>query len=220
MSVTESFRYAVSEGSEVGMLIAADALEESDNPTDNTLGRLLRRYVDIQTYVRTSQLIPHELGLEYEQLSKTFDTRQRLSLGNWGCSYSKPLGPYYTELEARMPELMTHLHWITDNPVRNLVVTDCSSNDNFAMLIRNHRMDYMYNVTFRFATRTRDTLSLSKAIMEMKGSMLQNLTVYGVNDRFKQVQVAFLSARGIRKGASLHMSDYSYSGATRVCTKT
>lgn len=217
----ERVRLAVSEGSENGMLIAADYLEENGDETDVKLGLLLRNYVNILTYVRMSQPIPLDMAEQSKQLQSAFNTpdHKRADPSNYGCHYRKPLGPYYTALDATQRAIIASMDLISQEPIRELTITEGDVNDETGMILRNYRVDYMYTLTYRFIHQRSNISALAKAVMEMKASQMHSFTIIGVNDRLKTVQAAFLSNRNIRKGCELLIASRLYETPRRVQIK-
>jgi hypothetical protein len=223
-SLIEIMRNAVSEGSENGMLVAADALQESDDATNNRMGELLRCYVDIQTYVRTSMPIPISLGERYTELQNTFNSKatRRIDDEDWSAEYFKPLGVYYTGLRASLRNLDNNPNLLSIEPVRDLEVRACYSGEALKKLFRNYRMGYIQRLSLRFergyssGTRPGNTVEIADAMFNLLGEMMEHITILGVDDRLKKIQVMFMSNRKIRKGCRLSIATRVFGSAERA----
>lgn len=205
--LTEEFRRVISEEGELGFLIAADALQESEGDQNRSLGELLRLYCNIQTYVRTSQPIPQSMGFRFEELNKTFKSQLRRYAAEYGyAAYSKPLGPYYTALSVPKIELVQNIDLIVQEPVRELVITDIRDVVDLDLIFRNYRMESMFNLTLNVLGQSKATpMVLGAAIKNLSGASLRSLTVLGLRDTAKAVEVNFMMASKIAKGCSLYM---------------
>lgn len=220
MTLTETFRKCVSEESENGFLIAADAFEESELERDRDIGQLLRTYCNIQTYVRMSQPIPTEMAELFKALNDKFGAEDRRPAADrYTSTYSGKLGPYFTILNTWMSDLSSDLEMLSAEPVRDLTVLHCMPGTNLSLILRNYRIDYMHRLTLRFDRNTRDTLSIAQAIGSLQGSQLNSLTILGVNDRVRSIQAMFMSNRYIRKGCDLMMSNTTYGTPERRAVK-
>lgn len=223
-NLTELFRNAVSEGSDTGVLIAADAFDESDDPQNNKLGLLLRKWIDIQTYVRMSQPIPLSMAQEFKALNDHFGERERrVDETTWGVTYTKPVGPYYTRLEARFEAVVQNLNLLSTEPIRELYVTDCRTNDDLALLFRNYRMDYLWRLECRFdrgyrVQHTHDPVRMAQTMLQMKASQMQSITLSGMDDRAKKVMVMFNANKNIARGCELRIGRRTYDTPERVAT--
>jgi hypothetical protein len=215
-ALSELFRNAISEGSETGMLVAADALEESDNSQDQSLGGLIRAYVNIQTYVRTSMPIPQELANRYVELQGAFNTKptRRLEGHSWyGSEYYKPLGIFYIGLRTSLQDIYNNPDLLSTEPIRELEIHDCFAGDALKALLRNYRMGYMQRLTLIFNRRNRQigqVSDIAQALLGTLGEMLESLTIRGIDDTRKQCQVMFMSAKKIIKGCRLNISRHTY----------
>lgn len=207
------------------MLVAADAMQESDDTRNQKMGELLRLYVDIQTYVRTSQPIPLSMGERYNELQNEFNTKatRRIDEDNdyYGSEYFKPLGIYYLGLRCSLAHIDANPNMVSQEPVRELEVRACYSGEAFARLLRNYRMDYMQRVTFRFergyrTNRPGNVVEIAQAVLNMKAAMMESIRFVGVNDNLKKIQVMFASARGIRKGCRLSINRQTYGSEERA----
>lgn len=199
-------RRMISEGSDWDVLVASDMLEDQRTPDAERLAELLRAYVNIQTYVRTSQPIPGELVHAFEQLNNVYkmDVIQYLP-GYFRNSFQKPLGPFYTMLRVAQVDLANNLDWLSQNPIRDLELFDVTPNNDLAMILRNYRVNVAYRLTLNMSRRQSDVQTFAKAIRDMQGGQLLSLTINGYTDRLKIVQMGFKMAQGIRKGAALYI---------------
>jgi hypothetical protein len=221
--LTEQFRNAISEGSDTGMLVAADALQESADATENSLGELLRAYVDVQTYIRMSQPTPPALADRFVELQGKFRTpeRRRIEGDYWGSEYRKPLGTFYTELSIAQEPLANNLNLLSIEPIRTLEISDCTADDNLKMILRNYRMNYMVHLRLMFSRTRRTTniqMEVAKAVATMKAPMLQSLSIHGLVDRTKKIQAMFMMNRDIARNCVLRMADSWYSTPERLQT--
>jgi hypothetical protein len=217
-SLVDQFRETIANESETGMLIAADAFDESDDTRNRKMGELLRLYCDIQTYVRTSQPIPQEMGFRFEELNKFFGTQER-RYGVQG-HYHKPLGPYYTAWTGPYDYLIKNLNVLSEEPVRYLEVKDINSIEDIAMLFRNYRMASLFDIDLAFTHRRRATAAeVAKAIGGMQATSLRRLVLRALPDTAKVVEVAFRMALGIPKGCTLLVAGTSYGTPRTVRTK-
>lgn len=218
-----TFLPAVSEGSDTGMLVAADALDESGNPDDTKLAELLRMYVNGQTMIRMSQIPPTAFGRRFAELNAYFKLPSVQTItDSWYAKYRKPLGPYYLGCEVDQMFLGTHLHLLSDQPIRELEISNCRPSDpDFAIILRNYRMDTMFHLTLylRHTAQAGDIDQLSRAIKDLKGSMLQRLTITGLDDRKKMIAVHFMMGRGIASGCELWINQRAYGEARLILTK-
>lgn len=211
MSLIEEFRHTIATESETGMMIAADALEDSADARNNKMGELLRLYCDIQTYVRTSQSIPLEMGFRFEELNKFFGSDDRRYVPGINAHYHKPLGQFYTALSIRWDDLTDRIHLLSDEPVRYLQVTGITNLAGVDLLLRNYRIDSMFEIEFQFGYRHGiQAATFAQALTGMKASSLRKLTVRGLADRTKAVELAFRMAKGIPKGCALYRTQSSY----------
>ena len=165
----DNFRECIAERSDSGMLIAADWCElDSDDASTALLGRLMRSYVNVQTYVRMSLPIPLEIAAEFDELSKSFDMPQRRDLEEYGCYYERPLGPLYTSLTVTQARLIADTDMLSREPVRDLTITRAQPGADLAMILRNYRMGYMERLTIRFQRTITNTAELYQNIAEQK----------------------------------------------------
>lgn len=219
-SLTEQFRDCIATESETGMLIAADAFQDSNDRQNNNLGELLRLYCDIQSYVRTSLPIPQEMGFRFEELNKFFGSDERRYIGGTSSFYSKPLGPYYTGLSVGWQQLVGQIGLLSDEPVRYLQVTNIVNVDGIDLVLRNYRIESMFELDFQFGYRHRATAAeVAKALSGIKASSLRRLTLRGLADPTKVVEVAFRMATGIPKGCTLLRANSTYDTPRIVRTK-
>lgn len=200
-------KYLLSTEGDMGFLMSADTLEfECDNPAEIAFGKLLRKYVEIQTYVRMSQPIPLDMANEYKALNDKFPGTDHESLGFYACSYSQQLGPFFLKLSAVQSELATHLHWLEEQPIRELYLSEMRPTNDLGMIFRNHRFQSLKRVTIRPDYRVRDVASVAKAVREMTAHSLQTLTFeYGVGDRLGLIKAAFAGNKTIPQGAELFL---------------
>lgn len=220
----QMFRVAIAEQSDMGMLVAADAMQESDDARNQKFGELLRMYVDMQTMVRTNIVPPTAFGKRYAELNAEFGLPGERRLESvYDAVYSKPLGPFYTALAISQTSLGGNLNMLSDEPIRELHIAYCRPSDpDLAVCLRNYRMESMFHLTLNLrygATRPADVDALGKAITGLKAPMLQRLTVIGVEDTRKLIQVGFMMGRNIAKGCELWTNGRSYGQASLVRTK-
>lgn len=201
-SIPEQFRNAISEGSDYGMLVAADALDESADPTNNKLGQLLRCYLDIQTYVRTSNPIPMEMANTFAALNAEFNNPDREYMN--GGIYSSKLGPFYTKLEVRESDLMLDIDLLSRQPVRHLTIRDVTDP---TIILRNYRMAYITNLTLEAGYRAGNRIQFGPIVQSLNGQMMRRITFRRINDRLGIIRAMFVSNRMIAKGCELYMDD-------------
>lgn len=212
--LADELRHCIATQSETGLLVAADALQESDCPRNNKLGELLRCYVDIQTYVRVSQPIPHDLGIRYDELNKFFETSPTKGY------YSKPIGIYYTACNIYLDTLLDNFKVLETEPIRELTIRGCSANAGLKTVLTNYRVDWMYEVTIKMGNTINNPLELADIVRVMQGSQLQRLNIHGVRDRSKRLQTMFQLNTSIRKGTRLTLSESIWSEYnTTTCVK-
>jgi hypothetical protein len=213
------FKSALSTGGDFGMLITADAMQEIDHPDCQRMAELLRSYVDIQTCVRMSQVPPSALAKRYDELNKSFGTKPELRIT--GGRYHKPFGYYYTALEINQENLLNDLDRLSEQPVRELVINNVTTSG-IAVILRNYRMESMFTVRlncwYRHLANPNVAQSFAEAIKEMKALQLMRLTVAGINDTKKLLQLYFQMAH-IRKDAELWHSYSSYDDPRHIATK-
>lgn len=199
-------RRMISEGNDWDMLVASDMMEDNNTDDSRRLSELLRAYVDIQTYVRTSQPIPANLVHAFEQLNNAYkmDMRQYLP-GYYRNAFSKPLGPFYTMLQTTQVDLANNLDWLSQNPIRDLEIYDVTPNNDLQMILRNYRVNVAYRITLHMSSRRSDVQVMSKAIRDMMGGQLLSLTINNLNDRLKIVQMGFKMAQSVARGAVLYI---------------
>lgn len=198
-----------------GFLMAADQFDDSADTNNRAFGRILRNYVNIQTYVRMSQPIPLEMASEMEADNRLFvnEARRRI-IGTYNAAYDVQLGPFFLRLTANMEEIASNLSWLEVQPVRQLAVNLCYTGTDFDMILRNHRMDYVTEATFRIGYRNRPKpIDIATAVSAMKASCLNRLTLTGCTDPLGLIRTMFQSNRTVPKGAQLFI------GSTRVHTK-
>jgi hypothetical protein len=216
MYTLSDFRQCIAEQSDSGMLIAADWCDEQPDQRTQQIGTLLRRYVEIQTYVRMSQPIPLEMANEFKAINDSFEMPLQRQLESG--FYAQPLGPFYTELVTDLTHLVNNLNLLSIEPIRVITITRCYPNDDLALILRNYRMDCALRVTLGFAWNANDAHSVAQSLLKMKASQLNSLTITNVEDRLKMVISAFHAAPNIRKGAELFMSA-RYNRPERVAVK-
>lgn len=189
-----------------GFLIAADTFDESWDAENQRFGRLLRKYVEIQTYVRMSQPIPLEMANEYKALNDTFSVNNSEPLGVYGCHYEMQLGPFFLKLSADQDSLANNLKWLEAQPIRELYLSEMQPGNDLGMIFRNHRFQSLKRVTIRPDYRVRDVATLAKCVREMTAHSLQTLTFeYGVADRLGLIKAAFAGNKTIPPGAELFL---------------
>lgn len=219
-SLTEQFRETIATESELGMMVAADAFQDSNDHQNNKLGELLRLYCNIQSYVRTSQPIPQEMGFLFESLNKFFGSDDRRYIGGTSAFYSKPLGPYYTGLSVGWQQLVDRISLLSDEPVRYLQVTNIVNVNGIDLILRNYRIESMFELDFQFGYRHRASAAdVAKAMSGIKATSLRRLTLRGMADPSKVVEVAFRMALGIPKGCTLLAANSTYDTPRVVRTK-
>lgn len=216
------FRYALSEGGDTGMLVAADAFDERSNTEGDAPQRfaeLLRKYVEIQTYFRMSQTPNSALAKRYDELNKSFGTKPTKLVN--GATYSKPFGPLYTALEIDQTTLISNIGVLAEEPVRELLIRYCSPGNDLAMILRNYRVETMFQLALQFSYNYRqpgNVNAVAAAIKEIKASQLMRLSITGVVDPKKHLQL-FFNMSGVSKGCELWVSPNNYAPATHVATK-
>lgn len=200
------------------MLVAADYLQENGTAEEQDMGELLRLYVDIQTYVRTSMPIPLSMGERYNELQNKFNTKETRSIESdsewYGAKYYKPLGVYYLGLQVSLNHLDNNPNLLSTEPIRELEVRYCYAGEALARLLRNYRMGYIQRLTLRFDSRTRrpgNVKDVAIAVNSMLGEMMETVMISGIDDRAKAVQVMFACAKKVRKGCRLNICIRSYS---------
>lgn len=216
------FRLALSEGGEFGMLVTADRMEESDDETANRFGELLRKYVEIQTCFRMSQVPPTALAKRYDELNKSFGTKPTKTAPGGG-TYSKPFGPCYTALEIEQTQLMANLNVLVDEPIRELTIRYASAGNDLSMILRNYRVETMYQLSIHvysgYGSR-RDSLAqgIAQCLRELKAPMMMRVSIAGVVDTKKHLQLFFQMSK-VAKGCELWVSPTSYGTPVHVCSK-
>lgn len=189
-----------------GFLMAADEFEDSNIDQNKKFAMLLRKYVDIQTYVRMSQPIPLEMANEFKALNDSFynDLNIRRIGGIYGAAYSDQLGPFFIKLTCFQSDLASHLGWLEDEPVRELTLNEMKPGEDLKLILRNHRFQSLKRITIRPDRRMKDISGLAGAIREMTANSLISMTFeWGVNDRLGLVKAAFAGNKSIPKGAEL-----------------
>ena len=211
------FRHSLACEGDNGMAVAADAFTESDDSRANRFGELLRKYIEIQTFVRMSSAPPAALVESYNTLNNSFGTPAEFKDGS--ATYTKPFGPYYTALKISQQSLVSNWDRLTDQPVRELEVTGVSFNDDLAMILRNYRMEVMYQLTLRmFSYRTEHAAQVGEYIKKLKAPMLIRLSIHYVEDPKGLIKLGFQTS-GVRKGAELWVSNRYYDQPGHVATK-
>lgn len=214
------FRSALSTGGDFGMAVVADAMQEIDSPDCQRMGELLRCYIDIQTCVRMSQVPPSALAKRYDELNKSYGTKPEKPIR--GGKYYQPFGPFYTALEITQDELVSNLDLLVDQPVRELVINNVQATPGLALILRNYRMESMFtvrlNARYTYRANPNAAQPFAEAIRDMKALQLLKLTVTGVDDSKKLIQLYFQMAC-IRKDAELWHSYTTYNPPTHVGSK-
>lgn len=189
-----------------GFLIAADAFDDSSESDNQRFGRLLRKYVEIQTYVRMSQPIPLDMANEYKALNDSFGVSNNQATGIYGCSFSQQLGPFFLKLSADQTNLANNLNWLEEQPIRELYLDNMTPNGDLSMIFRNHRFQSLKRVIIHPSGRCRDVSSLAKCVREMTAHSLLTLTFeWGVADRLGLIKAAFAGNKTIPAGAELFL---------------
>lgn len=200
----QQFRSCISTEGDTGMLIAADAMQESSEPDNQRLGELLRLYVEIQTFVRMSMPVPAEKSNRFIELNNSFEVPISDYVGNYTERYSNQLGPFYTAFAADASALANNLHWIESEPIRQLNIVNADVNKDLAMIMRNHRMEYMTNLTIHFKWRERrQEAEIAKCVMQLAGASLRELTLMSVSNKMKMIPAMFIANPKIAKGCAL-----------------
>lgn len=195
-----------------GFLMAADGFDESDDASNRRFGELLRLYVDIQTYVRMSLPIPLDKATRFGELNKSFETRD--GFREYGISYSNSFGPFFLNLTADTGVLSAHLNYLEDEPVRSLSLNAAEADNNLAMILRNHRMDYMNELTISFQyNKRRQEAQLGSVMRELKSACLMRVTLTNISNRLNIIPAMFAGVAKVRKGCELII------GTTRVTVK-
>lgn len=218
------FRYALSEGGDTGMLVAADAFDERSVTADDAPQRfaeLLRKYVEIQTYFRMSQTPNSALAKRYDELNKSFGTKPTKVVN--GSTYSKPFGPLYTALETDQSTLIANIALLAEEPVRELSIRYASAGNDLAMILRNYRVETMFQVSiqmaYNYANRNANAASaLAQCIKDIVAPQMMRLTVTGVTDTKKHLQLFFQMSK-VSKGCELWVSPNNYTAAVHTATK-
>ena len=202
------------------MLVTADRLDDTGEPANCRLAELLRTYVNIQTYVRTSSPIPTDMADRFTELQSDYKIEPRKYVqGNfYNNHYTNPLGPFYLNIEADMQELANNLQWLSEEPVRNITISDCIPGKDLGLILRNYRVDAAYSLHLRFRRRTMNVRDVADALRVATLSMCNRITITGLDDRLKIVQMGFLMGNKIRKGCELFMGA-NYRTPGRVAVK-
>jgi hypothetical protein len=222
----QQFRFALSEGGDTGMLVAADAFDERSNTEGDAPQRfaeLLRKYVEIQTYFRMSQTPNVALAKRYDELNKSFGTKPTKPTPVGGGTYSKPFGPLYTALEIDQGNLFSNLNLIADEPIRELSIRYATPGNDLAAIIRSHRVESMFQLSialsYSYNNRNANAANaMALAIKEIKAQQLMRLTITGVTDTKKHLQLFFQMSK-VAKGCELWVSPNNYTPAVHVATK-
>lgn len=195
-----------------GFLIAADGFEDSADATNRRFAELLRLYVDIQTYVRMSLPIPLEKATRFGELNKSFETRD--GYREYGIRYSNSFGPFFLNLVADTGVLASHLNYLEEEPVRNLTLNAAEADGNLRMILRNHRMAYMNELTINFQfNKRRQEAQLGDVMKELKSDCLMRVTLPNIVNRLNIVPAMFAGASRVPKGCELII------GTNRVAVK-
>ncbi len=196
----EQSRYTLATEGDLAFLIAADSFDDSNDPENVRFGQLLRRYIEIQTYVRMSQPIPVEMADSFKKLNDSF------TVVNPEYRYSEQFGPFFLRLSTSQTNLVANLNWLVEQPIRELVMTDMRTGGDLNLIFRNHRFQSLKRVTLRPDYRMRDVAGVAGAIRQMTAYSLLSLSIeYGLNDRLGLIKSAFASNRTIPKGAELFL---------------
>jgi hypothetical protein len=209
----EQWRTCLSTEGDTGFLICADACEESEQPENRRFGELLRKYVEIQTFVRTSTPIPVELSTRYAELNKSFDPRDGFI--EYGLRYSNQFGPFFLKLEADMGVLAANMMALEAEPIRQLQINGAEADGRFNTIMRNHRMDYMNELTINFSyNKRRQEAEIGKLVAELKSACLQRVTLSNIANRLNIVPALFMGKAKVPKGCELLI------GSQRVAVKS
>ena len=219
-----NFRYALSEGGDTGMLVAADAFQEAsvtDNDKPAQFSELLRKYVEIQTCVRMSQVPPLALAKRYDELNKGFGAKPTKVVN--GATYSKPFGPLYTALEVDQATLIGNIGLLAEEPVRELSIRYATPSNDLAMILRNYRIETMHMLsiaaTYNYGNgRNSIAWNLAQSIKDITAPQLMRLSITNVVDPKKHLQLFFQMSK-VAKGCELWVSPNTYSAAVHVCSK-
>lgn len=203
MQLYDQIRRVIAEQGEFGLLVMADQLDDAG---DATLAELFRTYVEIQTMIRMSQPIPHEMGVRFAELQSKFNTQPYKSIASYGGQYSNPLGVYYTGLRCRQNDLIADIDLLSREPVRTLELLECYPSTDLEIILRNYRIDSMYQISLTFNwRRTSNATDLGKAILAMEAGFLREFRINRVNDRLNMIPAHFLSNKKIASGCKLLM---------------
>lgn len=206
------------------MLVAADAFQEASqtaNDAPERFAELLRKYIEIQTCVRMSQVPPLALAKRYDELNKSFDVKPTKNIH--GATYSKPFGPLYTALEVDQVTLIGNLNLMADEPVRELSIRNARADSDLAAILRNYRIETMFQLSIQARydygnARNSAASTIAQAIKEIKADFLMRLSISNVVDTKKHLQLFFQMSK-VSKGCELWVSPNTYTAPVHVCTK-
>lgn len=146
-----------SDPDQTAVLVACDALEESGQ---FDLSRAIRSYVEIQTNVRMSSERKQELRKIIADVNNTYALQYKDSRYEYwskyiqrGCIYNNPVGPYYTGAHISFEGFIKNPDMLSVEPIRELMIYGCPSNDDFGMMLRNYRVTRLYSLQLRLLPR-------------------------------------------------------------------
>lgn len=208
-SLLTEWRTALAEGGQTAAMIFADHCNDLDTEESNRLASLIRRYYDIQSYVRMSLPIPPEMVDDFQSLNASFSPEPRRyleeSTNNW---FFDPLGPMYMAFECTYPDLKRNMDWLSQEPVRRVMMRACQTDDDFESVIGNYRMQTVeeLNLSFRVYRGIVSIPVVVAAIRRMNAPNLKLLALHWVrNDRLNLVKTAFATNATIPAKAVLMM---------------
>lgn len=204
----QQMSYLVATEGDGGFLMAADEFDDSADKSNQAFGQLLRRYVEIQTYVRMSQPIPLDMADNFKKLNDQFENTNRFMIeGVYGAGYNQPFGPFFLQLTCSQSLLASNLNWLERQPVRELDLLDMRPGEDLNMIFRNHRFQSLKRVTIRPDYRMRDVSGLAACMKQMVAPSMISLNFqWGIDDRLGLVKSAFQANKTIAKGCELFIS--------------
>lgn len=216
----ESARIGLAERGYMAAFVLADYLEdaESDYSECGPVGRLLRMWYqqyaewDAETKVRMTADFNKMLNEVNEMLG--VEKTQNLVPQSRGtvATLSDPLGPFYMTLTASLNVLDSNMDWLSQNPIRKLVISRASSvaDASLTSVFRNYRIANIESITLNGSFNIN---LLCEAISECNGQCLKTINIpYGVVDGNNRLKAAFYLSERIAKGCILKIG-------TRTITK-
>lgn len=198
--------------------VFADCCQDAvmdDVPLASELAELSRMIPRFESLRRAGMTISREEAMRYAELHEMFNLPEAVNLeanGQVAAVMSGRVGPFYTKLRTDL-SLASHWDWLTNEPIRELELTNLVAVDDLGLILRNHRMNPLNIIRLHFSRRGVNPAHVADLVKGMTSELYNcfELFIYGIDDRLKLIRIAFNMLRlqphrGFLRGAKLYIN--------------